>query len=44
MTMLRLRWNFDKPYYSPSETATISIWAENIGSNDIYISDMAGGV
>jgi hypothetical protein len=41
MTTLRLYWNFDKPYYFPLETATISIWAENIGSSDIYISDVA---
>jgi hypothetical protein len=39
--LVRLRWNFDKIYYSPSESAKINIWGINNGTSLIYISDVA---
>jgi hypothetical protein len=33
-------WNFDKSYYSPSEKATVSLWAINEGNEDAYISEI----
>lgn len=38
MPSLSLQWNFDKPTYAPGETATISLWANNDGSNPLLVS------
>jgi hypothetical protein len=38
--MFRLMWNFDNSYYSPSEKATVSLWAINEGNEDVYISEV----
>jgi hypothetical protein len=37
---LRLNWNFDKPYYSPSDYAKINLWLENYESRHIYVSQI----
>lgn len=35
-----LCWNFDKPYYSPSDDAKISLWLENCGDRMVYVSQI----
>jgi len=36
-----LKWNFDKPNYSPGETAIAYFRAENLGQTPIYITEVS---
>lgn len=35
-----LRWNFDKQFYSPGESALACFWLENTGENSLYLSEL----
>jgi len=35
-----IRWNFDKSSYAPGQSASVSFWLENSGSNYLYVSSL----
>ena len=35
-----IRWNFDKSSYGPGQSASVSFWLENSGSNYLYVSSL----
>ncbi|MEM1661114.1 MAG: hypothetical protein QXR17_08285 [Candidatus Bathyarchaeia archaeon] len=36
-----IRWNFNKPSYTPGEQVLISFWIENTGESPLYLSDLS---
>jgi len=35
-----IRWNFNKPNFSPGEQALMSFWIENTGDSPLYLSEL----
>jgi hypothetical protein len=35
-----MKWNFNKPNYSPGEQALTNFWMENTGENPLYLSEL----
>ena len=35
-----ISWAFNKPTYTPGETASVNFWLENTGEADLYLSDI----